>query len=113
MSVTISLWLFGKPAHELNAEGEAVEPAQIRALAQDIHDRLDTVADALEKLTAAGWDGSVALYDIHLSHPYIDTEADARTKVEDLGLDPELFSYMEWEDEEEEMEEFGEDLEEG
>jgi hypothetical protein len=112
MSVTISLWLFGKPAHELNAEGEAVEPDQIRALAEELHGRLSAVAGALEKLTAAGWEGSVALYDIHLSHRYINTEADARAKVEDLGLDPELFSYLEWEDEEEEMEEFGEDPEE-
>src|SRR5204862_4426013 len=37
MSVSIMLHLFGKPAWELNKEGEEVDAAEIRALADDLH----------------------------------------------------------------------------
>ena len=60
------------------------------------------VADALDKLTSAGWEASMGLYDVLLSHPYIDSEADARGRIEDLGLDPEHFHFPEWEDDENE-----------
>ena len=53
----------------------------------------------------------LTLYDVTLTHPYIDTEADARSRIEDLGLDPEEFSYLEFEDEWDD-EEVGGDFEE-
>jgi hypothetical protein len=106
MAVTINLHLFGKPAHELDAEGETVEPAQVRQLADALHARLHAVADILEKLTGAGWEASMALYDVILWHPYIHSEADARGRIEDLGLNPDELDI--WEDEEEEMEEMEE-----
>jgi hypothetical protein len=104
MAVSITVHLFGKPAWELNKEGEAVEPDELRALGEDLRARLRAAADAIERLTAKGWEATLMLYDVDLSHPYVDTEADARARVEDLGLDPEEFSYMEFEDEEGEEE---------
>lgn len=101
MPVTISIYLFGKPAQELNNEGEAIEAAPIRQLGEQLHLRLNTIADALDKLTGAGWEASMGLYDVLLSHPYIDSEADARGRIEDLELDPDNFDFLEWEDEEE------------
>jgi len=101
MPVTISIYLFGKPAQELDNEGEAIEAAPIRQLGEQLHLRLNTIADALDKLTGAGWEASMGLYDVLLSHPYIDSEADARGRIEDLELDPDNFDFLEWEDEEE------------
>jgi len=104
MSVTISIHLFGKPAAELDGEGETIEAAKIRQLGEQLHLRLGAIADALDKLTGAGWEASLGLYDVLLSHPYIESEADARGRIEDLGLDPDHFDFLEWEDEEEGME---------
>jgi hypothetical protein len=92
--------LFGKPGWELN-EGEEVTPEQLRALADDLHARLTEAADVLEKLTAAGWDAQMTLYDVFLSHTYITTAAQAEEKLLDLGIDPKLVAIDELEDEEE------------
>jgi hypothetical protein len=110
MAVHISLFLFSKPAHELDREGEEVEPNEVRALAQEIHHRLMKTAEYLEKLTAAGWEATLLLYDICLVHPYITTEAEARGRIEDMGLNPDDFCFMEFEDDDDwEEEDFDEE----
>lgn len=101
MAVTVTLFLFGKPGQELN-EGAEVTSDQLRALGQYLHERLDATATIVEKLTGAGWEAQMALYDIFLSHPYINTAAQAEAQLQDLGIDPEHVSIDEWEDEEEE-----------
>jgi hypothetical protein len=93
-----NLWLFGKPGQELNEGGE-VTGEEIRALAQCLSERLQRAADIVEKMTAAGWDAQMCLYDVVLSHPYARTEADARTRLDDLGIDPDEVCLMEFEDE--------------
>src|SRR4051812_30222392 len=79
MPVTIMLYLFGKPGVELR-EGEDVTPEELRALGDDLKERLTSAAEIVEKLTGAGWDAQMTLYDILLSHPYIDTEPQAAEK---------------------------------
>jgi hypothetical protein len=106
VSVLVTLWLFGKPGMELD-EGEEITADEIRALRTALSDRLGQAADILEKLTGAGWDAQMGLYDVMLSHPYVRTEAEARTRMDDLGIDPDEVSIMEFEDEED----FDEELE--
>jgi hypothetical protein len=53
MSVLATLWLFGKPGHELR-EGEEITGPEIRALAECMHERLKLAADIVEKMTGAG-----------------------------------------------------------
>jgi hypothetical protein len=101
MAVSLTLFLFGKPGQELEEGGE-VTPEQLRALGRDLQARLEEVATVVEKLTGAGWDAQMMLYDIHLSHPYINTAAAAEEKLHDLGIDPERVCIDEWEDEEDE-----------
>ncbi|MBI1914393.1 MAG: WD40 repeat domain-containing protein [Planctomycetes bacterium] len=86
-------------------QGTRLEAAELRQLASELHDRLEAAADALERLTDKGWESMLTLYDVTFCHPYIYTEADAREKIADLGLDPEDFSYLEYEDEEGEEDE--------
>jgi hypothetical protein len=107
MAVTVTLFLFGKPGQELNEGGE-VTPEELRALGRYLHERLDEVAAIVEKLTGAGWEAQMALYDIFLSHPYINTAAQAEAQLQDLGIDLERVSIDDWEDEEEEFLEEGE-----
>jgi hypothetical protein len=108
MTVTIMLHLFGKPGHELEEGGE-VMPRQLRDLGRDLRVRLEEAANIVEKLTGAGWDAQMSLYDVILSHPYIDTQVQAEEKLRDLGIDPERVCIDEWEVEEEieDEEEFG------
>lgn len=100
MPISIMMHLFSKPAIELDKEGEAIDAADVRRLAEDLHNRLRAAADALECLTSKGWEAQMALYDVILSHSYIDSEADARGRIEDLGLNPDDFCYLECEEEE-------------
>jgi hypothetical protein len=104
MSVTIILPLFGKPGQELDEGGEVTD-RQLRELGDDLRNRLHEAGDIVEKLTATGWEAQMALYDVMLSHPYVSTEAQARDKLEDLGIDPEGLLIEEWEDEEDEIDE--------
>jgi len=92
MSVSLYLFLFGKPGEELNAEGDSIEASQIRELRAHLAERLEAAATAVEKLSGAGWEATMSLYDVILSHPYINTEA--RGRLEDLGLDPDFFLIM-------------------
>jgi ferredoxin-NADP reductase len=103
MSVSLMLHLFGKPEWELNE----VTPEQLRALGKNLHARLERAADIVEKLGNAGWEIEMALYDVCMSHPYLDTKAAVEEKLQDLGIDPEEVHIEELpeEDEEEEPEE--------
>jgi hypothetical protein len=99
MTVHVSLFLFGKPAQELDKEGEEIEAGHVRALAGELNERLLKAADAIDRLTAHGWDATMMLYDVTLTHPYIHTEVEARGRFEDLGLNADEFCFMELEDE--------------
>jgi hypothetical protein len=108
MTVTITLHLFTKPGHLLN-EGGPVTGEEVRQLGQNLASHLDGVAGILDRLTAAGWETEMALYDVMLSHPFLRTEAEVRSQLDGLGIDPEQVYIDEYEDEEE-ME--GDDMEE-
>jgi hypothetical protein len=100
MSVAVMLHLFGKPGQELE-EGGAVTAEDLRQLAQDLNLRLQAAAEVVDKLTGAGWEAEMGLYDIFLSHPFLGTEAEARAQLDGLGIDPDQVHIDEFEDEEE------------
>jgi hypothetical protein len=97
------IFLFGKPGQELEEGGE-VTASQLRELGKNLHARLDEAADNVEKLTNAGWQAEMTLYDIILSHPYLNTVAAVEEQLEKLGIDPETVTIDDWDDEEEEEE---------
>jgi hypothetical protein len=115
MSVFITLPLFFKPAYELG-EGSEVTGDQIRQLGQELSERLHGIADLVDKLTAAGWQSEVTLYDVMLGHPFLHTADEVRAQLDGLGIDPDRLNIDEFEDEEDELdmdeEEFGDDEEE-
>jgi hypothetical protein len=108
MAVFITLPLFSKPGVELG-EGEEVTGEQLRQLGTDLALRLDMAAGMLDRLTAAGWQAGMTLYDVSLSHPFLHTEAEARSQLDGLGIDPDQLCLDEFEDEEEFEEEEGEE----
>jgi hypothetical protein len=87
MGVTVCLPLFGNPGHELE-EGAPARSQELRALGDALRDRLIQAADTLDKLTAAGWSGQNAMYDIILTHPLVSTRAQAEERLRAAGVDP-------------------------
>jgi hypothetical protein len=101
MTVEVSIFLFGKPAWEIDGlEGGDLDDAlieQIRAKGKELNESLDHAADLLTKLRRKGWEGSGTLYDVSL---FKDVSLGvARKELSELGLDPAL--AFEFEEEEE------------
>jgi hypothetical protein len=101
MGVTVCLPLFGPPGRELE-EGSDVKGVQLRQLAAELHERLGRAAAILEKLHAAGWSTRVALYDVILTRPGVETKDEALCLLGELGLPVDEFIIMEDVEEEEE-----------
>ncbi len=100
MGVTICLPLFGPPGRELD-EGSDVKGVQLRKLATELQERLNKAAQMLEKLHAAGWSARVAMYDVILTRPGVETKAEAEHWLGELALAPEEFLIIEDVEEEE------------
>src|SRR5438874_5204846 len=94
MSVNVCLPLFGAPSHELEAEG-AVRGKHLRTLGDDLRERLQRAADTLDRLEAAGWAATVAMYEIALTHPGVETQEQAEQHLLATGLDPVEFMIVE------------------
>ena len=102
MGVEADLFLFGKPAWELDMEEASAE--EIRKKGDEIKERLYRIAEIMEKLEQAGWERySASLYSISFYKEI--NEEEAREELRRLGIDPEEVSLMEIEEEEEEAEE--------
>lgn len=99
MSVVICLPLFGAPDRELE-EHSAPQGRDLRNLAAELNERLQRAADTLDRLTTSGWSARLALYDVLLSQPGVETRAEAERRLRALGVAPEdLFIVEEVEDE--------------
>ena len=102
MGVEADLFLFGKPAWELDMEEASAE--EIRKKGDEIKERLYRIAEIMEKLEQAGWERySASLYSISFYKEI--NEEEAKEELRRLGIDPEEVSLMEIEEEEEEAEE--------
>jgi hypothetical protein len=101
VGVTVCLPLFGPPGREME-EGKPLIGQQLRNLATELHDRLHTAADTLDRLAAAGWSARVAMYDAILTRAGVATKEDAERRLGELGLSSEDFIIIEDVEEEEE-----------
>jgi hypothetical protein len=94
MGVTITLPLFAGAGQELE-EGALVQGRQLRDLATSLQERLLRAADILDRLSAAGWECRVALYDVLLSCEGVETQAQAVERLQALGVNPEELMIVE------------------
>jgi hypothetical protein len=102
MGVTVCLPLFGSAGQELE-EGAPVRGEQLRELAAGLGERLLGAAEVLDRLGAAGWSGRVALYDVILTCPGVETRAEAEKRLLELGANPEQFMIVEDVEDEEDL----------
>ncbi|MDA4128488.1 MAG: hypothetical protein OK422_03370 [Thaumarchaeota archaeon] len=100
MTVEVSIFLFGKPAWEIDGfeVGEMTEDMieRIRSKGKELSESLSEAAGVLQKLLAHGWNGSGILYDVSLFKDV--TIREARRELESLDLDPNLAFGLEDED---------------
>lgn len=103
MRVNVCLPLFGNAGHELE-EGAQLQGKHLRALADELRERLLKTADILDRLQAAGWSATVAMYEAFLSNEANMTRAEVEQSLRDLGIDPaELMILEEMEEDEDEL----------
>ena len=92
MTVEVSVFLFGKPAWEIeNFEGGELNEAminRIRNKGKELSQSLDEAADTLTLLMKKGWDGTGTLYDVSLFKDV--SLGEARKELTEIGLDPSL-----------------------
>lgn len=110
----IDLFLFGKPAWELEGlEGGELDASfanKLEELGEALNARLKFCARVLRELLARGWIATGALYNIffYKEATWEEVEADAK----EVGLDPDMIREVEEWEEDEEYEENFEDKEE-
>jgi hypothetical protein len=100
MAVNVCLPLFGHAGRELE-EGTTLKGARLRAFAEELRERLQHAADLLDRLAAAGWTAQLAMYDVLVAHPEVQTREEAERRLRALGLAPEEFMIVEEMEEEE------------
>ena len=98
MGVEVDLFLFGKPEWEMNIE--EVSASEIREKGEELRERLNRIAEIMEKLENAGWErAGASLYSISF---YKDIAIeDAKEELRQLGIDPEEVGLMEIDEDEE------------
>ena len=83
----VLVWLFGKPAWELDIEGVDVTEGmadEIELEGKELQARLSRAAQVVRKLVKSGWEGSGGLYDLSL-YKAIPLEQ-AEKELADLGI---------------------------
>jgi hypothetical protein len=98
MPVYVTLPLFGLPGQEL---GEDAEPngRRLRALGDELRERLHRAAEAVDRLVAAGWSARTGASDVLFQHAAVRDPDDAGRRLRESGLDPEQFLIFEEDDE--------------
>ena len=95
--VTVSVFLFGKPAWEIEGlEGFPVDLELLSAIAscgQELSRRLTRVAELGKKLVLKGWEGYGLLYDVEFYKAV--TLRDAEEELKGLGIEPDEVSIRE------------------
>jgi hypothetical protein len=94
MPVYVTLPLFGLPGQEL---GEDAAPGgrQLRALGDELRERLHRAAEAVDRLTAAGWSARTGASDVLFQYAAVRDPEEAGRRLRELGLDPEQFLIFE------------------
>jgi hypothetical protein len=95
--VTISVFLFGKPAWEIEQlEGSPVDLELLDAIAscgQELSRRLTRVAELGKKLVASGWEGYGLLYDVEFYKGV--SLRDAEEELKAMSIEPNEVSIRE------------------
>ena len=98
--INLSIHLYGKPSWDMNIEGEEdIDPQMLKEHGEFLRHHLYNVAEVMEKLKLNGWECYGMLYDIEFNHKKVTNESQAKKELKKLGIDPDFFSFFEYEDE--------------
>jgi hypothetical protein len=101
LPVQIELPLFMKPEDEFG-KTDVANPVKLRRSIGDLCDHLTAVAEAVEKMKKAGWTIELGMYELRCYPDKDYTEAEAKKRLRQLGINPSLASFEEIEYEEDE-----------
>ena len=108
--VTVSVFLFGKPAWEIDIlEGADVDVKllnEVSACGEELFRRLKRASQMGKKLLDGGWDGCGLLYDIDFYKEI--SLKDAQKELEEMGIGCDEVSLREDASDESEEEDYGE-----
>ena len=95
--VTVSLFLFGKPAWEIDGlEGSPVDLELLRAIAacgEELNRRLSRAAEVGKRLVANGWEGYGLLYEVEFYKTV--TLKEAEDELRGMRVEPDEVSLRE------------------
>lgn len=87
--VSLTVHLFGKPEWEF----DKINPKTVRAKADELKERLQQVADVMEKLSKKKWSYEFTSYDIIFDKNIAKKEAEKELKG--LGIKKEVYEFEE------------------
>jgi len=97
--IEFDLWLYGKPAWDMEYEGTALPSDVLRDNADMIRDHCHAVANIIDKFNENGVEMQMGLYNIFGSKNGINTKEDAIEFLNKIGIDSELVSVNEIDEE--------------
>src|SRR5262249_49931544 len=99
MPVTVGFLLFLKPEAALPGHDHTVSPDQPHVLASEMIQRLMAVARAADALRREGWHLCLHGYEVAAWHAEIHTKSQARERLKQLGIEPQIAAcYVEEDD---------------
>lgn len=98
MAVAVTMWLFGV-ANRAPRQETCPVSKRLLQLQKAMSEYLQEIARMVEILERNGWQVTMGMYDLSLSHPEVHTKTQAEARLRQLGLDPATFNLDEYEEE--------------
>lgn len=93
--VNLIIWLYGKPAWDLEIEGEEnIDPNIFRKHGKYLKGHLSLVANTTEKLQKAGWSCCGTLYTLEFYKENV-TKKETKKELQKLGIEFDLINIEE------------------
>jgi len=103
--INLSIWLYGKPEWDLDLEDDNMNTEIIKEHGDYLKEHMYRVAKIVEILKLSGWSCSMALYALEFYNEKIKSEKEAKIELKKLGINPKEINIIEFEDEEDYIEE--------
>lgn|SRR3989344_9141527 len=99
--INLSLFLYGKPAWDMDIEGEEdIDPEILKEQGDYLKEHLHAIAGIVKKLKSAGWECCGTLYTLEFYNEEIRSKKEALKELKRLDIDQDIFSLEELDDEE-------------
>ena len=92
--IMAGMWLYGKPAWDLKADQVDVDAETLRVHGDFLHQHLYDVAEAFERLIAAGWNAAWTVYSVEFFKEGVSMK-EAKNELKRIGVERDLINLVE------------------